>query len=83
MHYIFDIIPTDEVLHYIFDIILIDLFRLRDLLEIYDFCIIFIDLFRFRDLLDIYDFEELFQSKSMYFLIILNNINNVCVAFIP
>ena len=46
-------------MHYIFGIIFIDLFRLRDLLEIYDFGIILTDLVRFIDLLEIYDFEEL------------------------
>ena len=83
MHYIFDVILTDEVMNYIFGIIFIDLFRLKDLLETYDFGIMFIDLFRFRDLLKIYYFEELLWSMSVYFLIILININNVCAVFVP
>ena len=53
MHYIFDIILTDDIMHCIFGIIFIDLFRLMDLLEIYDFGIMLIDLFRFKDLLEI------------------------------
>ena len=64
MHYIFG---SDDVMHYIFYIIFIDLFRLRDLLEIYDFSIIFIDLFRFRDLIEIYDFEELIYRVCCVF----------------